>query len=164
MCLAERATSTTVIVALLVVVAACTERAQDAEPARIAAHDQAAIEALIEETAAANNAGDVERWVALFHDDFVYMASGSPAVTTREELSEVARAGFRNDASIDIEPAEIQVFPDWAFARSEVSGRVEVAGTGEVVPVNVKQLVIYRRDPGTDEWRIARMISNSNTY
>lgn len=164
MYLTERATSKSAMVTLLVVLSACTARARDAEPARSAASDRAAIEALIEETAAANNAGDVARWVALFHDNFVYMASGSPAVTTRDELREVARAGFRNDASIDIEPVEIEVYSDWAFARSEVSGSVEVAGTGEVVPVNVKQLVIYRRDPGTDEWRIARMITNSNTY
>lgn len=67
-------------------------------PAQGAPHDEAAIRALIEETRLANNAGDVERWVALFHDDFAYMAPGAPAVTTREALIEVAEAGFRNQS------------------------------------------------------------------
>lgn len=132
--------------------------------AQVAPNDEAAIRALIEETRLANNAGDVERWVALFHDDFAYMAPGAPAVTTHEELIEVAEAGFRNRASIEIEPVEIHVSSDRAFARTKVSGSVEVARTGEVVPVDVKQLIIYRPDPASGEWRIFRMMSNSNTY
>lgn len=125
--------------------------------------DVAAIHALIEETEAANNAGDVERWVALFGEEFVYMAPGAPAVTTRADLVEVARAGFRNEAEISIDPVEIQVLPEgWAFARSHVTGEVTVRSTGEVVSVDVKQLVIYRRHPDTGAWRITRLISNSN--
>lgn len=122
---------------------------------------EAAIAELIERTQEANNAGDVAGWVSLFAEDFVYMAPGAPAVRTRQELTEVARAGFRHRAAIDIEPEEIEVFGPWAFARSHVTGRVELAGSGEVVSVDVKQIVIYRRDAG-GEWRIARLISNSN--
>lgn len=149
-------------IALSLTVASRAARAQDAT--NDDTNDEAAIRALIEETRLANNAGDVERWVALFHDDFVYMAPGGTAVTTRKALIEVAEAGFANQASIEIEPVEIHVSSDRAFARTEVSGSVKVAGTGEVVPVDVKQLIIYRRNPATGEWRISRMMSNSNTY
>jgi len=149
-------TLTTVVLAGLLTPAALA--------AQSAAEDERAIRALIAETAAANNAGDVERWVALFADEFVYMAPGAPAVTTRRALVEVAEAGFRHEASIQIEPLEIRTVSDeWAFARSAVSGSVRLHSSGEVVPVDVKQLVLYRRDPVSGEWRIARIITNSNS-
>lgn len=123
--------------------------------------DSAAIVSLIEEVQAANNAGDVNRWVNLFAEDFVYMAPGAPAVTTRDALVEVARTGFRNKAAVDISPIEIQVHGNWAFARNAVTGSVTLADTQRVVRVDVKQLVIYRK--GADgQWRIARFSSNSN--
>lgn len=123
--------------------------------------DAAEIEALIEGVEEANNAGDVERWVGYFAADAVYMPPGVPAVTTREGLVEIAEAGFRHRSDVDIEPVEIRVFDDWAFARTEVAGTVTVHGSGEVVDVDTKQIVIYTR--GADgAWRIARMISNGN--
>lgn len=124
--------------------------------------DRARIEALIEQTETANNEGDVETWVGLFATDAVYMPPNVPAVTTREGLIEIAEAGFRHESSIDIQPLEIRVVGDWAFARTQVSGCVTVAGSGEVISVDTKQIVIYNRDPD-GSWRIARLISNSNT-
>lgn len=124
--------------------------------------DVVAIESLISNLEAANNAGDVERWVAHFAEDAVYMPPGSPEVTTRAELIEVAEAGFRHDAAVHIEPVEIHVAGDWAFARTKVTGTVTLEKSRDVVPVDVKQLVVYQRD-GKGVWRIARMISNSNT-
>ncbi|HVS02481.1 MAG TPA: nuclear transport factor 2 family protein [Thermoanaerobaculia bacterium] len=139
---------------LLLLASALPLRAGDATAAD-------AIRALIERTERANNAGDVEGWVALFADDAVYMPPGSPPVTTREGLTDVARAGFRHRAAIHIEPLEIEVAGDWAFARSAVTGTVQLHGSGEVVEVDVKQIVIYRRSAG-GEWKIARLITNSN--
>lgn len=132
-----------------------------AQQPSLVARDSAAISALIEEVQDANNAGDVNRWVNLFAEDFAYMAPGAPAVTTRDALLQVARTGFRNKAAVDIAPIEIQVHGDWAFARNAVTGSVTLADTQRVVHVDVKQLVIYRK--GADgRWRIARFSSNSN--
>ncbi len=124
--------------------------------------DKAAIAALIDQVEAANNAGDVGRWVGLFARDFIYMAPGAPPVSTPQGLLEVAQTGFRNRASIEITPLEIQVFGDWAFATNGVTGSVRLHDSGQVVPIDVKQIVIYRRDE-QGRWRIARLISNSNT-
>lgn len=124
--------------------------------------DEEAIRALIQQTEDANNAGDVGGWVSLFAADAVYMPPGVPAITTREGLIAVARAGFRNQASIHIEPLEIRVCGDWAFVWSRVEGKVTHHGSGESIPVDMKQLVIYHRGEH-GEWRIARMISNRNT-
>jgi uncharacterized protein (TIGR02246 family) len=126
-------------------------------------HDgKSAIAALIEQVESANNAGDVDRWVALLAPDLVYMAPGAPAVTTHHGLRDVAKTGFRNQASIQIEPLEIQVFGDWAFARNRVTGTVKLHESGKVVLVDVKQIVIYSKNE-QGLWRIARLISNSNT-
>lgn len=122
--------------------------------------DLAAIRAVLAATAAANNAGDVAAWVRLFSDDAVYMAPGAAPVTTREGREAVAAAGFRHQADVHIEADEIKVLGEWAFARTHVTGTVRLHGTGEVVEVDVKQLVLYVRDG--DHWKIARMISNSN--
>jgi len=58
-------------------------------------------------------------------------------------------------------PVEIEVVGDWAFARLRVGGSVALAGSNEVVAVNVKEIVVYRRDE-TGAWRIAHLISNSD--
>lgn len=123
--------------------------------------DTAAIKALVEQVETANNAGDVEAWMALFAADFVYMAPGAPSVTTRDGLREVAKAGFKHRASVRIEPLEIRVFSGWAFARNSVAGNVKLHGSGDVVPVDVRQIVIYSQDD-QGVWKIARLISNSN--
>jgi uncharacterized protein (TIGR02246 family) len=122
--------------------------------------DEAAVRALIEKVEAANNAGDVEGWVGLFAPDFAYMAPGAPTVRTRPELVEVARVGFRNRASIAIDPVEIEICGDWAYVRSHVTGTVKLHGSGETAPVRVKQLEILRRHP--DGWRIARLMMNGD--
>lgn len=131
-----------------------------ASPGTEADQDEA-IRALIQGVASANNAGDVDRWISFFTADAIYMAPGAPEVTAREDLIEVAKAGFKHDASIDIEPLEIKIFENWAFARTRVTGTVTLHNSREVVQVDVKQIVIYSLT-GDGSWRIARMISNSN--
>lgn len=124
--------------------------------------EQRAIAEVIERTEAANNAGNVAAWVALFADDAVYMAPGAPAVTTRQGLADVAEAGFRHHADIDIEPVEIVVTGPWAYARNRVHGTIVIDGTDEAVTVDVKQIAIYRRT-ASGAWRITRLIGNSNS-
>lgn len=46
-------------------------------------------------------------------------------------------------------------------ARNAVSGTVTLAGSGQVVTVDVKQLVVYTRERD-GQWRIARLMSNRN--
>lgn len=124
--------------------------------------EQRPIADLIQRTAAANNTGDVEAWVSLFADDAVYMPPGAPAVTTKQGLVEIARAGFLNRADIEIEPIEIVVTGPWAFARTRVRGTVDLHTSGDTMAIDMKQIAIYRRtDSG--EWRIARLINNSNS-
>lgn len=132
-------------------------------PASVAGDDEKAIRALIERTEQLNNDGDVEGWVALFAPGAVYMPPGSPEVHTVDGLREAATAGFTHWRShLQIDPKEIVVSGDWAFARSHVHGHVEPReGEGERHEINLKQLVVYERQPD-GSWKIARLIGNRN--
>jgi len=110
----------------------------------------------------ANNAGDVEGWVALFEDDAVYMPAGQPAVTSRVDLQAIASAGFSSWRSdIRITADEIVLMGDWAFARARMTGTATPTGGGSPASIDLKEIVIYRRQSAGD-WKIARLISNTN--
>jgi uncharacterized protein (TIGR02246 family) len=127
------------------------------------AADEAAIRDLIRQTAAFNNQADSLGWVSLFDDEAVYMAPDMPAVTTEAGLRNVASAGFGDyQADVSIEPVEIVILGDWAFARSLVTGTVVPRAGGQVIPVDMKQLVLYRRQ-ADGSWKIARLMINSNS-
>jgi uncharacterized protein (TIGR02246 family) len=144
-----------VMLAAVLGVGACGESA-DPEAA------DHAIREVIALTEAMNNTGDVEGWVALFEPSAVYMPPGQPAVTTVDGLREIARAGFMNWRSdIRIIPEEIVANGDWAFARSSVTGTATPLAGGSSIPVDVKQIAIYRLQ-ADGQWRIARLITNSN--
>ncbi len=143
---------------LIVGLVACGQGRVELDPAA----DEAAVVELIRQTELANNAADTLGWVALFDEGAVYMPPGAPEVTTREGLMEAAALGFGGyAAAISITPAEIVVQGDWAFARSQVTGTVTPRTGGEPIPVDVKQLAIYHRQVN-GEWRIARLMNNSN--
>jgi uncharacterized protein (TIGR02246 family) len=146
------------------VLAACGP-ANTADPATAtadAAADEAAIRELIRQAETTNNTADSLGWVALFEEDAVYMTQGIPEVTTIAGLREIASSGFAAYAtSIAISPAEVVILGDWAFARSRVSGTATPRAGGDDIPVDLKQLVLYRRQPDGG-WKIARFINNSN--
>jgi uncharacterized protein (TIGR02246 family) len=143
---------------LVLTLVSCTP----ADPSAGVQDDEVAIRALIARTGAANNAADTLGWVDLFEPGAVYMPPGTAPVSTRAGLEEMAAAGFGPyAAAITIDPTEILVSGDWAFARSEVTGTVTPRTGGDPVPVNVKQLVVYHRQPN-GEWKISRFMSNSN--
>jgi uncharacterized protein (TIGR02246 family) len=124
--------------------------------------DVAAIQTLIDRTADANNAGDIMGWVELFTDDAVYMPANGPAVTTRDGLESIAVSGFsRYRSNIEITPVEIEVFGDWAFARTAVTGSVVPRGDGNPIRIDMKQIALYRRQ-SNGRWKLARLIGNSN--
>lgn len=135
---------------------------QASSPREDVAADSTAIDRLIRQAEDANNRGNIDAWVGLFEDQAVYMPPGSPEVTTTAGLREAAAAGFSSfAAAIRITPIELRVLGDWAFARSAVSGSVTPKRGGTSIPIDIKQLVVYHRQPdGT--WRIARLINNSN--
>ena len=126
--------------------------------------DRAAIRELIRRTAEANNDGDVEAWVGGFAPDAVYMPPGSPAVTGTAGIRAMAETGF-SGATVDITmvPDEIEVHGDWAFARIRVEGSGATEPDGDPFTVDVKEIVVFERQPD-GAWKIARLISNRNRH
>lgn len=124
--------------------------------------DEAAIRALVKQVERANNAGDVEGWVSLFASDFVYMPPNLASITRREALTDIAKAGFRNQASIRIEPSEIHICGNWAFSRSHVTGTIRLYSSGKVVSIDLRQLVVYSRNK-QGLWRISRLMINKDS-
>ncbi len=126
--------------------------------------DKDAILRLILQTEEMNRTGDAEGWVALFEEGAVYMPPNMPAVDTREGIVELAVSGFSAYRSeVEIEPLEIEIADDWAYVRSTVKGSAIPIAEGDTIDVDMKQLVIYRRQAdGT--WKIARLIGNKNSY
>jgi uncharacterized protein (TIGR02246 family) len=147
------------VTAAVVLAAACATTPAGPDVAA----DEAAIRDLIRLTEESNNAADSVAWVSYFEDGAVYMAPGMPAVTTAAGLREVASAGFGGyAAAVKISPLEVVIMGDWAFARSVVSGKVTPRAGGDDIPVDVKQLVLYRRQ-ADGGWKIARFVSNANS-
>ena len=99
----------------------------------------------------------------MFGEDAVYMPPNSLEVNSREGLRKIAEGGFSAwKSSIQIEPKEIVVSGDLAFARTHVTGQVVPRkGTGDPVKIDLKQIIVYRRSP-SGEWKVSRMIGNSN--
>jgi len=125
--------------------------------------DEAAIRDLIRRSELVNNSADTLGWVALFEPGAVYMPPGSPAATTEAELRAMAEAGFGGyQTDIHTEPLEIVILGDWSFARSAVTGIATSRTSGDAFPVDVKQLVVYHRQPD-GSWKIARLMNNGNS-
>jgi ketosteroid isomerase-like protein len=149
--------------AAVVIVALMTGACSDGSLQIDTAADEAAIRDLISQTEGFNNSADSLGWVSLFEDGAVYMPAGTPAVNTESGLRDMAATGFGSyQADIRIEPVEIVILGEWAFARSNVSGTVTPRAGGDAIPVDVKQLVLYRRQ-ADGSWKIARFISNGNS-
>ena len=146
--------------ALLVVVAGCAQLGGKSAPDP--ASDREAIGAILEEVGAAHRAGDAERWAALFASDAILMTENGPSAVGRESMTRMARDVFRTFTSTaKIEPVELEVGGDWAFARTSVSGTFTPKAGGAPIQLDGKEIVIFRRQSdGT--WKIARLIGNSN--
>jgi len=124
--------------------------------------DTLAVRALLDRAADVSNAGDIAGWVELFADDAVYMPDNGPPITTRDGLERVAVMAFsRYRNNIRIEPDEIVLLGDWAFARTHVTGSAVPKGEGNPVVVDQNEVVLFRRQ--TDgSWGIARLIVNNS--
>lgn len=136
--------------------AACRQPAADTQA------DVAAIQAAIQEAAAAHGAGDAARWAGGFTGDGVLLPEGAPTVTGRDSLAAWIGALYNaNQVTMTIEPLEIEVAGDWAFSRDRFSGTLTPKAGGAAVPMVGKEIVIWRRQADAS-WKAARVIFNSN--
>lgn len=122
----------------------------------------AAVNEIWKEYSSSLNAGDLDRWLALWTDDGVQMPPDEPAAVGKERI----RA--RNQRFVDqfkfdigITNAEVETAGDWAFARGTYKASLTPKQGGKPIPIDGKYMTILAKQ-GDGSWKIHRDIFNSN--
>ncbi|AOX99506.1 SgcJ/EcaC family oxidoreductase [Jeongeupia sp. USM3] len=106
------------------------------------------------------NAADVERVMALYSDDGVFMPQHSPPSVGRAAVREAYQRVFgaiRLDIRFRIDEIS-QLSHDWAFARTRSTGTVKVLGSDQPPgPEANQELFLFHRE-ADGQWRFARYI------
>jgi uncharacterized protein (TIGR02246 family) len=120
------------------------------------------VSALWTEFAASLNAGDAERWLALWTDDGVQMPPREPAVVGKEQIRNRMRAALdRFKFDMKVTNQEVRSAGDLAFARGTYKATLTPKQGGKQIPIDGKFMTILVRQPD-GSWRIHRDIFNSN--
>jgi uncharacterized protein (TIGR02246 family) len=118
--------------------------------------DEAAIRAVLAEYNEALNASSVDRSLALYTEDGVFMPPFSPSAVGKAAVQSAYVKVFETiTLNVKFTIAEIvQVSPTWAFARTNSAGTNTEHATGRVSAEGNQELFVFRNIGG--EWRIAR--------
>ena len=119
------------------------------------------IKELIKNYEGALNANDLERILALYGSEPVFMPQHAPALVGRDAV----RAGYRQvfdtlELNIAFEILEIHEAGEWAWARTSSAGRARILAAGVEVTEGNNELFIFRNEGG--EWRIHRYLFATN--
>jgi uncharacterized protein (TIGR02246 family) len=119
------------------------------------------IKELIKTYEIALNANDLEKILALYGSEPVFMPQHAPALVGRDAV----RAGYKQvfetlKLNIRFEVHEIEEAGDWAWARTSSAGRTRILAAGVEVTEGNNELFIFRREGG--EWRIHRYLFATN--
>jgi uncharacterized protein (TIGR02246 family) len=119
------------------------------------------IKELIKTYEVALNANDLEKILALYGSEPVFMPQHAPALVGRDAV----RAGYKQvfetlKLNIRFEVQEVEEAGDWAWARTSSAGRTRILAAGVEVTEGNNELFIFRRDGG--EWRIHRYLFATN--
>lgn len=115
------------------------------------------IKDLIKSYETALNANDLEKILALYASEPVFMPQHAPALVGRDAV----RAGYQNvfdtlKLNIEFLVHEIQESGDWAWARTSSAGRTRILAAGVEVAEGNNELFVFRREGGA--WKIHRYL------
>jgi uncharacterized protein (TIGR02246 family) len=122
----------------------------------------AAVEGIWKEYAASLNAGDINRWMALWTDDGVQLPPDEPPVVGKNKIrarNEAVLQKFNFD--IGITNQEAHTAGDWGFSRGVYRATLTPKQGGAPISIDGKYLTILARQ-GDGSWKIHRDIFNSN--
>jgi uncharacterized protein (TIGR02246 family) len=148
--------------ALLVALAACTQRSSETASPSATAADVAAIEALLAEIERTFEAGDLEAAMTVFADDAVIMGQGAPDVAGAEAIRAMY-AGLLDQfaVSADLTSEEIEVAGDLAYERGTYTLTLTQKSDGQVLAdLKNRYVHIFKRQPD-GAWKEWRMMVNS---
>lgn len=122
----------------------------------------AAVNQVWNEYSASLNAGDMDRWLALWTEDGVQMPPDEPAVVGKESIrARNQRVADRFTFDIGITNAEVRTAGDWAYARGTYRASLTPKQGGKPIPIDGKYMTILARQ-ADGSWKIHRDIFNSN--
>jgi uncharacterized protein (TIGR02246 family) len=156
------------VLALGVVLSACAypvpapAGAEEANAAEDVEAVTAAINEIWDQYASSLNAGDVDRYMALWADEAMQLPPGSPPVVGKETL----RAGLESEVDsvtfdMKINNEEVHVAGDLAVARGTYMATVTPKDGSEEIFIDGKYMTLLKRQPD-GSWKIYPDIYNSN--
>ena len=114
----------------------------------------------------AYHAGDVDRLMAVYTDDFIDMSDGEATLSgvhARTETTARLNDTFaKYTGRLTVQVEEIEVAGDRAFDRGSLRLELQPRGPGEPIVVERRFLEIWRRE-ADGEWRVARAMDNSES-
>lgn len=119
------------------------------------------IQELIKTYEVALNGNDLEKILALYGSDPVFMPQHGPALVGRDAVGAGYRQVFETiKLNIKFEVHETEEAGDWAWARTSSAGRTRILAAGVEVVEGNNELFIFRREGG--QWRIHRYLFATN--
>lgn len=133
-----------------------------AQPADDVEAVTAAVNQVWEQYASSLNAGDVDKYMALWADDAMQFPPESLPIVGKEAL----RAGLESELEaitydMEITNKEVNVSGDMAVARGTYAATITFKDGSEPIAIDGKYMTLLKRQPD-GSWKIFRDIYNSN--
>jgi uncharacterized protein (TIGR02246 family) len=108
----------------------------------------------------ATNEGDVDKLVALFEDDAVFVPADDPTCEGRDAIADYLDDVMRNTPeTIDLDVQETRVEGSWAFERIDATIYSTDSESGEETETWARYFWVLKRQPD-GRWKIDRAIYN----
>lgn len=121
--------------------------------------ERSAIEKLLFSYRDALNTSDVNKVLALYTSDGVFMPSNAPSAIGQEQLKGSYEFVFSQiQLNIEFFIDEIVVNGDYAFARTASRGTTLIHANGQTLPEENRELFVLQKADG--QWRISRYMFN----
>lgn len=123
---------------------------------RVEVSDVAQVYELLNEYAAAQNDGDVERWLALWSDDGIQTP---PVASQRVGTAEMRRATpalfhLPQTANVALHPDEVRILGKWAYSHGTYQCDIRPKRDGPTEHVSGRFLSVFEKQ-ADGSWRIA---------
>jgi uncharacterized protein (TIGR02246 family) len=119
-------------------------------------------EKMWKEFAASLEAGDLDRWLAMWTDDGIQMPPDEPAAVGKARIhARMAPALDKFKFDMEINNEEVQSAGDLAYARGTYKATLTPKAGGTAIPIDGKFMTILTRQ-ADGSWKIHRDIFNSN--
>jgi uncharacterized protein (TIGR02246 family) len=118
--------------------------------------DRTAIAAVLMEYNSALNASSVERCLALYADDGIFMPPYRQSAVGKAPVRGAYQKVFDTitlQVKFTVEEI-VQMSPTWAFVRTNSAGTNKVNATGAMSAEGNQELFVFKKDDGV--WKIAR--------